>query len=200
VNEEIFDSAKEHVGNAFDICMKMGTYSHETEVKVTQGIEIMKRFNDSNSKYSKHLDDVNKTFSSFTEDYKKINEIVDSISKISRQTNMLSLNAAIEAARAGEHGKGFGVVAQEIRKLADGVAVSIRNISETIGKLDEQTVLIKKEMEELNVKFEEQSKDVKATEVTFNEILDSAGQLNECISNVSNEVADIENIIVSNVS
>ncbi|WP_243145982.1 methyl-accepting chemotaxis protein [Clostridium chromiireducens] len=177
----------------------MGTYSHETEVKVNQGIEIIKRFNDSNSKYSKHLDDVNETFSSFTEDYKKINEIVDSIGKISRQTNMLSLNAAIEAARAGEHGKGFGVVAQEIRKLAEGVAVSIKNISETIGKLDEQTVLIKKEMEELNVKFEEQSKDVRATELTFNEILDSAGQLNECISNVSNEVADIESIIVSNI-
>lgn len=199
MSKEIFNSAKDHVANAFDICMKMGTYSHETEVKVNQGIEIIKRFNDSNNKYSKHLQDVNKTFSSFTEDYKKINEIVDSISKISRQTNMLSLNAAIEAARAGEHGKGFGVVAQEIRKLAEGVAVSIKNISETIGKLDEQTVLIKDEIGQLNLKFEEQSKDVQTTEITFNEILYSAGQLNECISNVSNEVADIESIIGSNI-
>jgi methyl-accepting chemotaxis protein len=102
------------------------------------------RFNDSNSEYSNHLDEVNKTFSSFTEEYKKINDIVGAISSISKQTNMLSLNAAIEAARAGEHGKGFGVVAKEIKKLAEGVGISINNISQTINKIDQQTALIKK--------------------------------------------------------
>jgi methyl-accepting chemotaxis protein len=52
-------------------------------------------------------------------------------------------------------------------------------------------------MEELNLKFQEQSKDVKTTEETFNQILNSMNQLNECISDVSNEVADIENILGS---
>lgn len=66
----------------------------------------------------------------------EMNNITSLINDISEQINLLSLNASIEAARAGEHGRGFAVVAEEISKLADSTAVSIKNIVSLIEKND----------------------------------------------------------------
>jgi methyl-accepting chemotaxis protein len=63
----------------------------------------------------------------------RVNEFVDTVSRIARQTNLLALNAAIEAARAGEHGKGFAVVAEEVRKLAEESGRAAREVAETIS-------------------------------------------------------------------
>lgn len=119
---------------------------------------------------------------------KKIADASHSITEISSQTNLLSLNASIEAARAGDYGKGFGVVANEIGLLAQQSSTAATTINEIVEDLVTDSTKSMEIIEELNAAFNEQSSQLTSTKSDMDGVVTGVNSVEQNTQTISDKV------------
>ena len=123
---------------------------------------------------------------------KEISQLVTVISEIAEQTNLLALNAAIEAARAGEEGKGFAVVAEEVKKLAEQVATSVRGITTIVDAVQEGSSSAVRALETGYAHVTDGQEKIANTGDIFGEITNLITNMNKLTDTMSADLNNIE--------
>jgi methyl-accepting chemotaxis protein len=114
-------------------------FSAEARERAESGVEVSRRAIDKMQSLFEHAEQAGDLVVHFDEKIRSVSRITEVITSIAEKTHLLSLNASIEASHAGDAGRGFSVVAEEIRKLAENTADSAEQISDLIAQVEQES-------------------------------------------------------------
>ena len=148
----------------------------------TEGTQLMQASSNQIADLKSMMEDVVTKMSLLNMQATKISSFVSIIEEVANQTNLLALNASIEAARAGEHGKGFAIVAEEVRKLAEQVGQSVTEITAIVGAIQADSTNVSDSLQRGYTKVEAGVEQLSHTSATFNDIETAVANMTEAIS------------------
>lgn len=155
------------------------------------GLDIINALIDKANETRKITYEVNNVIQLVSKSVEEIAAMNDTITQITKQTNLLSLNAAIEAARAGESGRGFSVVAEQIKKLAEQTELSAKEISVTITHVKTNVENAVEKANETSNAVENQQNSVKKSHDIFRDIISSINTLSIKVNDISKDLGEL---------
>lgn len=177
-----------NVSSNADEIQKLTNITGET---ISAGISSVQSLTESAESTAEITRNVITSIEELEEKSKSIGHIVSAINEIAEQTNLLSLNASIEAARAGEAGRGFSVVAEEIRKLADQCLASASQISSIVNEIIGKTGQVVEIARQAETVVSSQSGAVEETTASFRHIDELVAQLLGALETIINNVQEM---------
>lgn len=178
-----------------DEVLSVTNYAQQNIITISENVEFVEQLKAS-------LDEASQVINSLSDDSQRIGEVLNVIQSIAAQTNLLALNAAIEAARAGEQGRGFAVVADEVRSLANRSQASADEIREMITTLQSNSSKAVQIVED-NVNRADLS--VEKTQATFRSLnrmvtsLELVNDMSRTIATASEEQSAVAKEVTQNI-
>jgi methyl-accepting chemotaxis protein len=196
----VSDASKAMAATSEDIaknCQVAADGAARASESATNGAQVVENSIKVMREIAATVQESSRTVASLGERSTQIGTIISSIKEIAEQTNLLALNAAIEAARAGEQGRGFAVVADEVRKLAERTTSATREISEMISSIQNETGSAVSAMEKGMAQVQAGTSEAARSGVALRDILE---QVNAVTTQVSQIAAAAEEQTVSTAS
>jgi methyl-accepting chemotaxis protein len=177
------DQVRENAAEAHAISQTAGSISEQGAAVIHSAASEMRKISDAVQASSKIVEELGQQSDQIT-------SIVNTIREIADQTNLLALNAAIEAARAGEQGRGFAVVADEVRKLAERTSLSTTEIGGMVSKIQHGTHSAVTSMESGVAQVSNGVKLANQAGDSINQIRDGALRVTSVVNGISESIAE----------